>query len=272
MDIYDKISPGDIMQIAKNNEIIKEFKNIIKNINKYPHLTISDDLQVLKIAFEYNLKIDTLLYVEKEYHDDTKLLLENLKKISNNYYEISESTYQMLALKENHVGIIASIILPNYSLEDFKNKEYLVVLDSLEIPGNIGTVYRTLESINADGIILVNPITKMNNINVTSSSRGSSLIIPTISLSYEEALNYLLDNNYDIYLGEPELGKDYQEYDYKGKIALVFGNERFGINQDWYNHKHLKVFIPMEGRQNSLNVSIATSIVAYEAYMKRRKK
>ena len=258
------------MQIAKNSEIIKEFKNIIKNVNKYPNITVSDDLQVLRIVYEYNLKIDTLLYVDKEYHEDTLELLENLKKISNNVYEISESTYSSIALKENHVGIIASIIMNKYTFEDFKSKEYLVVLDSLEIPGNIGTIYRTLESINVDGLILVNPITKVNNLNVTASSRGSSLIIPTISSSYEDTLKYLLDNNYDIYLGEPELGKDYQEYDYKGKVALVFGNERFGINPDWYNHKHLKVFIPMVGRQNSLNVGVATSVVAYEAYMKRR--
>ena len=258
------------MQIAKNSEIIKEFKNQIKSITKYPNLTISDDLQVLQIVYDYNLKIDTLLYVDKEYHDDTKLLLENLKTISDNVYEISESTYSSIALKENHVGIIASIKLPKYSFDDFKNKEYLVVLDKLEIPGNIGTIYRTLESINVDGVILVNPVTKINNLNVTSSSRGSSLIIPTIMASYDEAREYLLSNGYDIYLGEPELGKDYQEYDYKNKIALVFGNERFGINMDWYNHKHLKVYIPMEGKQNSLNVGVATSIVAYEAFMKRR--
>ena len=268
---YGKIIHGDYMQISKSSEIIKDFKNVIKNINKYPNLTVSDDLQVLKIVYEYGYKIDTLLYVEKDYHDDTKLLLENLKKISNNYYEISESTYSSLSLKENHVGIIATIILKEYTLDDFKDKEFLVVLDALEIPGNIGTIYRTLESINVDGLLLVNPVSKMNNLNITSSSRGSSLIIPTISGSYEELSKYLLDNNYDIYLGEPELGKNYQEYDYKNKIALVFGNERFGINPDWYNHKHLKVYIPMEGRQNSLNVGVATSIIAYEAYMKRQK-
>ena len=188
------------MQIAKNSEIIKEFKNQIKSITKYPNLTISDDLQVLQIVYDYNLKIDTLLYVDKEYHNDTKLLLDNLKTVSDNVYEISESTYSSIALKENHVGIIASIKLPKYSFNDFKNKEFLVVLDKLEIPGNIGTIYRTLESINVDGVILVDPITKINNLNVTSSSRGSSLIIPTIMDSYDNVREYLLNNGYDIYI------------------------------------------------------------------------
>ena len=79
-------------------------------------------------------------------------------------------------------------------------------------------------------------------------------------------------NGYDIYLGEPKLGKNYKEYDYDNKIALVFGNERFGINQNWYNNKSIKVFIPMEGPHNSLNVGVAASIILYEAYMKRKYK
>ncbi len=259
------------MKIAKNHEAYLKIKNgLKKNIN--PNLTISDDLQVLKIAVDYDLEIETLLYCyEIEYHDDTKLLLDKLIKKANESYEISLSSYKAISLKENHAGIIASIKLKNYCLEDLKKKEFLFVLDRLEIPGNIGTIYRTLESIKCDAVILVDPVSKIYNEKVTSSSRGCNLIIPTISTSYDEALNYLLNNNYDIFLGEPKLGKSYQEYDYKGKVAIVVGNERFGINPDWYNHKNKKVFIPMEGSQNSLNVSVAASILAYECYMKRKK-
>ncbi len=262
---------GDIM-VAKNNEIIKDFKNIIKNINKYKDLTVSDDLQVLKIALDFNLEIKKLFYVNDiSYQENTKNLLENLKTKALDVYEISSKTYESLKLKENHAGIIALIKMPNYNLDYFKKLDYVIVLDKLEIPGNLGTIYRTCDSINVKGIILVDEVTKLNNINTTSSSRGCNLIIPTISLSYDEALNFLLNNGYNIYLGEPILGKNYQEYDYNEKVALVMGNERFGINQDWYNHQHKAVYIPMEGNQNSLNVAIATSIIAYEIYMKKRK-
>lgn len=260
------------MKIAKNHEAYLKIKNALKkNNNKFQ--TVSDDLQVLKIAVDNDLEIDTLLYCyEIEYHEDTKLLLNELIKRAKESYEISLSSYNALALKENHAGIIALINIKEYSFNDFKNKEFLFVLDRLEIPGNIGTIYRTLESIKCEGVILVDPVSKLNNEKVTSSSRGCNLIIPTINATYEEALNYLLNNGYDIFLGEPELGKSYQEYDYKNKIAIVVGNERFGINPDWYNHNNKKVFIPMEGSQNSLNVSVAASVLAYEAYMKRKNK
>lgn len=258
------------MRISKNHEAFKKIKDISKT-NMYPNLTITDDLQVLEIVYKHHLKIDTLLYSdEEEYHENTLILLNNLKSIANEIYEISNQTYNSIALKENHVGIIAAIEIPSYSLDDFKNKSFLFILDRLEIPGNIGTIYRTLDAINADGVILVDTISKQRNPKITSSSRGCNLIIPTISLSYDEVRNWLLEKNYDIFLGEPELGLNYQEYDYKGKIAIIVGNERFGINSDWYNHKHKKVYIPMEGSQNSLNVGVAASILAYEAYMKRK--
>ena len=260
------------MQISKTSPIFKEFRDLIKH-NPNNNITISSDLQVLKIAYENNIKIDTLLYVNDiKYQNDTLELLNNLKNISNNVYEISKSTFDIIKNKENHVGIIAKIIFNEYTLNDFKKMKFICVLDKLEIPGNIGTIYRTLSSINCDGCILVDEISKKNNISMTSSARGSNLIIPTISLSYEECQKFLLDNNFDIYLGEPKLGKNYKEYDYDNKIALVFGNERFGINQNWYNNKSIKVFIPMEGPHNSLNVGVAASIILYEAYMKRKYK
>ena len=258
-------------RISRSHDKFKLLKDMIKT-NHYPNITVTDDLEVLKIAVKNNLKIELLLYTfDEEYKDDTKELLNELIKNSKEIYEISKSTYDSIKLKENHAGIIAAIELNNYNYNDFKNKEFLMILDHLEIPGNIGTIYRTLDSINCDGVILVNSISKINNEKITSSSRGCNLIIPTISDTYQNVLKYLLDNDYEIFLGEPKLGLDYQEYNYKGKIAIVVGNERFGINPDWYNHKSTKVFIPMEGSQNSLNVSVAASILAYEAYMKRKK-
>lgn len=260
------------MIISKSSEKFKEMKDRIKFPNKYKYSTISDDLQVLEIALKFNLEIELLLYnYEEDYKDETKILLEKLKERALEYYEISSSSYELIKTKENHAGIIASIKTKEFNINDFKNKSFIVVLDRLEIPGNVGTIYRTLDSINCDGLILVDSVTKYYNSKITSSSRGSNLTIPTLELSYDEALNFLLNNNYNIYLGEPKLGKNYKEYDYKKKIAIVFGNERFGINPDWYNHKHIKVFIPMEGNHNSLNVAVATSIICYEAYMKRKK-
>lgn len=255
--------------LSKNSVEFQEMKDIIKKTNNHKDIVVSDDLQVLKIALNFNLDIDMLFYsYDISYKDETKILLDNLIKKAKRSYAISYKSFISLATKENHVGIIATIkFKQNTNIFD---KDFLVILDSLEIPGNIGTIYRTLDSCKCQGVILVDSIAKFNNPKITSASRGCSLIIPTVELSYSDTITKLLENNYKIYLGEPELGKNYQEYKYEGKIAIVVGNERFGINKDWYNHPHQKVYIPMEGSQNSLNVGVAASILCYEAYMKRK--
>lgn len=256
-------------KIGKNHEKYKLMREYIK---KCPSgITISDDLQVLSIAVEYNLEIDLLLYdYETEYKEDTKDLLNKLINKANEVYEISHASYSTLALKENHAGIIAAIKLREYQKEAFKDFDFIMVLDRLEIPGNIGTIYRTLDSAKCDGVLLVDPISKINNEKITSSSRGCNLIIPTLSMSYNEAQDFINAYKFNAYLGEPKLGLNYQEYDYDEKVAIVVGNERFGINPDWYNHKNKMVYIPMDGCQNSLNVGVAASILAYEVYMKKR--
>ncbi len=260
------------MMISKSHEKFKEMKSLLKS-SRQNDLTATDDLQVLEIALKYNLKINLLLYCKEDlYVDSTIKLLDDLIAKANESYEISKSSYTSLETKENHAGIVAAIEIPTSSLDDFKNKDFIVVLDRLEIPGNVGTIYRTLDSINCDGVIMVDSITKINNPKITSSSRGCNLIIPTLELSYEEAQSFLLDNNYDIYLGEPKLGKNYQEYNYDTKTAIVVGNERFGINPKWYDNKNKMVYIPMVGNQNSLNVSVAASIISYEVFMKKANK
>ena len=259
-------------KISKQHDKFKIVKNYIKS-NNHNGYTVTDDIEIINLALEHNISIELTLYAfDIEYSDFASNVIEKLKTKSKEIYEISKSTYDSIKLKDNHQGIICVIKLNEYTFNDFKNREFLVILDHLEIPGNVGTIYRTLDSVGASGVIIVDAITKLENNNVTSSSRGCNLLIPTITASYHDILKYLLDNNYDIYLGEPILGKEYKEYDYKDKIAIVVGNERFGINKDWYNHKAKMVYIPMEGSQNSLNVSIALSILAYEAYTKRKDK
>lgn len=253
-------------KIGKSHNIVHLFKEVIKG--RHPDLIVTDDIEVLNIAIAYNYEIPYLLYsYEENFLEKTQLMLNQLINKANEVYEISNSTYQTIQTKENHAGIIAIIKLKSYQFQDLK--DFIFVLDRLELPGNIGTIYRTLDACKATGVILVDPITKPNNLKITSSARGTNLIIPTVCSTYDEALTYLQNNNYDIYLGEPKLGKNYQQYEYQNKIAIVVGNERFGINEDWYNHQHLKVFIPMAGNNNSLNVSVAASILAYEAAMKR---
>lgn len=259
-------------KISKSNPIFQEIKSILKN-NKTHDLVYIDDLSTLNLAVNYPLQIETFLYCDElEYKEDTKSLIDLLCKKAKQSFTISKSTFDSIKQKENSAGLIAIIKINLLKLEDMKSLNYLVVCDRLEIPGNLGTIYRTMDAAKVDGMILVDTVTKPTNSKLASSARGCNLLIPTANETYESTKNWLLDNNYTIFLGEPNLGSDYKSYDYSGKIAIVVGSERFGINPDWYNHKHEKVYIPMYGSNNSLNVGVAASILIYEATMNRQNK
>lgn len=254
-------------RIGKNHNLIKMIREMNKS-NPYEDLIASDDLEVLKVVLKYNLEIPYLLYsFEQNYQVDTLDLLNQLKLRAQACFEISNHVYEGIKQKDNHAGILAVIRLPQFKLEDLG--DFIIVLDHLEIPGNVGTIYRTLDACGASGVIFIDAITKRNNLKLASSARGTNLILPTVNSTYKDTLTFLLDHQYTIYLGEPKLGHNYKEYDYQGKIAIVVGNERFGIQEDWYKHPHQKVYIPMKGNNNSLNVGVATSILAYEAATKR---
>ncbi len=256
------------MRIAKNNQIIKDLKELQKS-NK-SDLIYVDDLSSIKAYVNKNNKVETFLYCDEiEYHEDTLLLIKKIEKLANNTYTISKQTYESLRLKENSAGLICTVKFINHPLDDLKNEEVIIVCDRLEIPGNIGTIYRTMEATKFNAMILTDAVVKPQSAKLCQASRGANLLIPTSSVTYEEAQKWLLDNGYEIFLGEPNLGLSYKDYDYKGKIAIVVGHERFGINDSWYNNPHKKVFIPMFGSNNSLNVGVAASILIYEAKMKK---
>lgn len=255
-------------QISKNNEffqMIKEYKKHPKN-----EYYVIEELFILEMSIKYSCELIGLLYCEELcYSDSAKNIIDHYKNKTDKVYKISKKIYMSLSEKDNSSGMIALIHKEYIKLDDIKQYKRILVLDGIEIPGNVGTMIRTCDATNFDLIIMVNKVTSFSHHKTISSSRGMFLKIPFIVASYEEIQRFLVDNNYDIYLGEPKLGKPYNEYNYNNKLAIVVGNERYGIDSRWYENNHLKVYIPMFGEMKSLNVSIAGSILMYEVAMKK---
>jgi len=255
--------------LSKNSEEIKVIKSLLTQ-SKPHNLFLVEDLFSLSLGIKYfnPKRIESVFYVsEMEYSDEAKEILNFYKKNSKNVYTISYKTFESLQIKENVCGIIALIEKEFTNINEI-NGNRLLVLDHLEVPGNIGTLIRTADACGFTDIVMVDSITKINNVKVLQSSRGMVLTKNIYECSYDDIQKVLLEKGYDIYLGEPKLGKMHTEYEYNNKLAIVIGNERFGINPKWYHNEHLKVYLPMEGIMESLNVSVAGSVLMYEVYMK----
>lgn len=260
----------DFIAISKNHDKIKLIKQLQKQ-SKPTDLYLVEDISILEILKNKKQELEMLIFVkEKEYKKETKNIIDYYLKHTKEIYTISEKTFESLKEKENHIGFFAITKIENKPLKQL-NDDIVLVLDKLENAGNIGTILRTAESAGIKTIIEVDQITNPNHPKLIQSSRGSVFLLDIYQTTYQDAQSILLNSGYDIYLGEPDLGKSYDEYDYKNKTAIVIGSERFGINENWYKNPHKKVYIPIYGKMTSLNVGIAGGILMYEVKQKKER-
>ncbi len=252
------------MNIGRSSEIIKKIKN-----HKNESTTVVCDLFVLSLLKEKNIKVHQFLYCDDfDYKNECLELIEYFKNKSENYI-ISYKVMQTLMHKENSCNIIAVCDLNLVNINEFKDNKFLIINDRIEIPGNLGTIYRSADATGVDGIILVDAVTKLNNPKLVHAARGMNILIKTAYASFKETIDFLLNNNFSVYIGEPVEGISYDKVEFSNKVAIVVGSERYGSNKLWLDYDVNKVFIPMSGEITSLNVSIAASILMYEVKRKQ---
>ena len=173
--------------------------------------------------------------------------------------------------KGNHQGIVLDIEdYKYYKLEDCFDSNFVVILDHLEDPHNFGAIIRTCEAAGVDYIIIPSKRSVEINSTVMKVSAGAlnnMKIIETNNLS--SAIEKLKDNGYWIYATDMD-GENYTDVSYDAKTALVIGAEGNGISRLISEKSDFIISIPMTGKINSLNASVAAGIVIYEVVRQRK--
>ena len=176
-------------------------------------------------------------------------------------------------VKGNHQGIILSI--PDYEYHDVsemidESDALIVILDHLEDPHNLGAIIRTCEAAGVSGIIIPKDRSVLVNSTVMKVSAGALENVKVACVTnLNNTIKYLKDNNFWI-VGTDMEGTSYDEIDYRGKIAIVIGNEGSGMSKLVRESCDFIASIPMRGVINSLNASVATGIIVYEAVKVRK--
>lgn len=226
---------------------------------------------VAKELLENHEKVEKI-YLQKNF-DDKKLksLLEkNKSKI------VFCEKRQMDKLAEgNHQGIILVIKDFKYcNLEDIIQKEdaFIVLLDHIEDPHNLGAIIRTCEASGVDGIILPKNRSVSVNATVMKTSAGALDHVKIALVSnLKNVIDRLKKNGFWIVGTDMKDSVDYREIDYSGKIVLVIGSEGFGMSRIIRDSCDFVAKIPMYGKVNSLNASVASGIMIYEIIRQRGK-
>ena len=188
-----------------------------------------------------------------------------------NIVEIPEALYRKAAYREGTEGIIAEVECRERRLEDLALTEnpLVVVLESVEKPGNLGAVLRSADAARADAVIVCDPLTDLYNPNLIRASLGGIFTVPTVAASSEETIAWLQAHGIRILTAQLQDSSWYYDVDMTVGTALVMGTESTGLTDLWRRAADAHIRIPMLGRLDSLNVSVSAAILLFEAVRQR---
>ena len=191
--------------------------------------------------------------------------------LTRNLIEIPETLYRKVAYRESTEGIIAEMEVRERRLEDLQLSErpLVVVLESVEKPGNLGAVLRSADAARADAVIVCDPLTDLWNPNLIRASLGGIFTVPTVCASSENTIAWLKAQGIRILTAQLQDSSWYYDTDMTGGTALVMGTESTGLTDIWRKAADAHIRIPMLGRLDSLNVSVSAAILLFEAVRQR---
>ena len=194
-----------------------------------------------------------------------------LEGISNKIYSVSEHVYAKLAYRDKTEGVIAVVKSKSLSLNDIKlSKEPLIlVIESVEKPGNLGALLRTADACNVDAVLVCDPLTDIYNPNIIRSSIGAVFTKQIVVCDNKDALDWLKKNNIKIFTAQLQDSEWYYNTNMVQASAIIMGSEANGLSNFWRDHSDRKIKIPMLGDLDSLNVSTSAAILCYDAVRQR---
>jgi len=204
---------------------------------------------------------------------DHKFTSKEGNPIEPKYYNIPQTLYEKIAYRSDTEGIIAIFISRKIELTDLKLSKapLIIVLESVEKPGNLGAVLRSADAAGADAVIVCDPLTDIYNPNVIRSSTGAIFSVQCLSCNSEDLYTFLKEHNISILTAQLQDSKLYYDTDMTHGTAIVFGTEDKGLTEFWRVRSDSKIRIPMAGIADSLNVSVSAAILCFEAVRQRQK-
>lgn len=190
-----------------------------------------------------------------------------------NIIEVPSALYDKIAYRGGTEGIIAEVEYMDRGLDSIRlsGSPLIVVLESVEKPGNLGAVLRSADAAGADAVIICDPLTDIYNPNLIRSSIGAVFSRQIATASSRDTIKWLKDNKISIYTAQLQDSEWYYSTDMSGGTAIVMGTESTGLTDVWRQAADAHIKIPMLGQLDSLNVSVSAAILLYEAVRQRQK-
>ena len=232
-------------------------------------LFVVEGIREVERCVEKGYEINTIFYLNKPMAENVSGIIEKNKGIK--LFEVSPTIYEKIAYRGSTEGVIAEVRTKDKTLQDLKlsDNPLVVVLESVEKPGNLGAILRSADAAGADALIVCDPLTDLYNPNLIRNSTGAIFSVPCVACTSEECIKYLKENNIQILTAQLQDSELYYDTDMKRGTAIVMGTEATGLTDIWRKAADAHIRIPMLGITDSLNVSVSAAILLYEAVRQR---
>ena len=229
-------------------------------------LFVVEGLRELRHCASKGYEIESVFFCPSLLQDS----LDDLK--ASHVFEVTESVYEKIAYRGSTEGVLAVMRMKHLQLDDLKlsDNPLIVVLESVEKPGNLGAVLRSADAAGADAVIVCDPLTDLYNPNLIRASIGALFTVPTVSVSSEECIAFLKANGIRILTAQLQDSELYYDTDMCCGTAIVMGTEATGLTNQWREAADAHIRIPMLGQLDSLNVSVSAAILLFEAVRQRQ--
>ncbi len=186
--------------------------------------------------------------------------------------EVTREPFEKMSYRDRPEGLLAVCSFYDTSIDsiELSDAPLVLVVESIEKPGNLGTMLRAATAAGADAVVVADPTTDVFNPNVVRSSIGTCFLIPLAVASTDETLAWLRKNDLSIVVATPGATTAHWDASLEARSAIVIGSEQYGLSDRWLDEADAKVVIPMPGESiDSLNAAASAAVLLFEAVRQR---
>ncbi len=258
---------------SRQNPKVKFIQKLMKRRERDKNeLFIIEGYRELKRAVESKISLTQLFICPELFlgsNEDS--LIAQIEKSGVEVFPCTRYIFEKLSYRDRPDGLIAIAkqMQHKFSSIALSENSLIVVAESIEKPGNLGTILRSCDAVNATAVISCDRCTDLYNPNVVRASVGTLFTRPVIEAHNQEAYDYLKAHGFTLIAATPHATEFFTEIDYPGNIAIIVGTEQLGLSEFWMQKADRPVKIPMLGGADSLNVATATTLMIYEVLRQR---
>jgi TrmH family RNA methyltransferase len=227
----------------------------------------------LRLAVQAGYHIETLIFCPAILHGRDMEEIRGAVPAATASLAVSSDVYAKMAYRGNTQGLMAIARWRDHSLDGLtlaSESPLILVAEAPEKPGTIGALLRTADAAALDAVIIANPKTDLYNPNTIRSSVGCLFTTPIATGTTDEVIDYLKKKDCRIFCAALSASVAYTQADFRVPSAIVVGTESEGLSDYWLDASDQKILIPMEGKIDSMNVSVSAAILIFEAKRQRR--